>query len=122
MADINDTNFVIFLIIYMMVIGIVSSVFNPAMYSFGTDDYIEAGQFQEKADDFTDPDEPENEPFWQPIADFFAGTFTVVGSIFMFLWAGFTLNIPSVPIVIRALMCSPIWGGLAWILAKYIRG
>jgi len=108
-------DFVIFIIIYIMVIGLVSSFMNPDMYSFGEEDYLIGEQFAE--DKTQDSDD-----WWQGLVNFVVGTINAIATIAMFLWSGFTLNIPGIPLVIKALLCSPIYGGLAYLIATYMRG
>jgi len=110
----QDTDFVIFLIIYMMVVGIVSSVFNPGMYTFGEEDYIGNSQFEES--------QQKDNSFFDKIVNAVSSVIDAFVGIVTFLYAGFTLNIPAVPAIIRIVMCSPIWGGTAYLIAKYIRG
>ena len=108
-------DFIIFVIIYMMVIGVVSSIFNPSMYSFGDDDYIGTEGFEQ-------PEQVKDKNIFEKLWDFGKSVVAGVASIGMFLYAGFTMNIPDVPWIIKILMLSPIYGGMAYIIATWVRG
>ena len=105
-------DFVIFIIIYMMVVGIVSSIFNPEMYSFGEEDYV-SPEIQEQV---------RNDNWWDGIVNAITGIATALGNIISFLWAGLTLNIPEVPLVVRVVMCSPMWGAMGYTIVTLIPG
>jgi len=111
----QDTEFVIFVVVYMLIIGIVSSIFNPGIYYFGEEDFISAEEvgYEEHYEDAS---------WYQPILDFFGGTFNMILNIFAFLWACLTLNIEGVPWVVKILLCSPMYGGMGYIIAKLVRG
>jgi len=105
--------YVIFIFVYMMVIGLVSSAFNPDMYSFGEEDYVTQSEIDTGDVRQTSPEDPS---LWEKITGFFGGVFNVLGSIFTFMWAGLTLNIPNVPLIIKIALCSPMWVGLGYII------
>lgn len=117
MAGGDKLHFIIFIIIYMMVIGLVSSIFNPGMYAFGEDDYVSA----EEAGAEQRIEEGESN-WWDPIINGILGVFDTLAAVATFLWAGLTLNIPEVPFVVKILLCSPMWVGTGYVIAEYIRG
>jgi ABC-type sugar transport system permease subunit len=106
-------DFVIFVVVYMMVIGIVSSVFNPDMYSFDEEDYIQPEMAEQQSQDSN---------WWDGIVAFVSGAIDVIVGISTFLWAGLTLNIPEVPETIRVVMCSPMWAGMGYVIFTALRG
>jgi len=114
-------DFVIFICIYVIVVGVVSSVFNPDQYTFGDEDYIS----QPAMDDYIEEDD-EEPGLLEGFIDWIVGGVTMVADgirmFFTFIWAGFTLNIPEVPALIRIVMCSPVWGGSIYLFATLVRG
>lgn len=110
MGKIGNLDFVIFIVIYIMVIGIVSSVFNPAMYSFGEDDYINPDSYEVK--------KPESQSWWDKLLDAFSAIFNFVRSVMAFLWAGLTLDIPDIPWMVKVIFCAPIWGGTLYVIGS----
>lgn len=101
-------------------IGIVSSVFNPDMYAFGDDDYVN----QPAMDEFSGT--KEDKGVIGNFIDWVIGgaslVFNAIMMVFTFIWAGFTLDIPSVPNIIRIVMCSPIWGATILLVVSLIKG
>jgi len=115
----SELNFIIFLVIYIMVIGIVSSVFNPQQYSFGAEDTVSGEQFgaQPNAEK---QDKGIITGFIDAVVGAVTGFIRVIATIVTFLWSAFTLNIPDVPWMVRIIMCSPIYGGMAYVIIKLL--
>jgi len=97
---IGKLNFILFLVIFMLCVGIINVVFNPTAYGLGEQNMLgyESGVFQDQQS--------------QPSGgDMFSALNQFVSLIFAgltLLSAGFYLNIPGVPAIVNLLLCVPV--------------
>jgi hypothetical protein len=94
---IGKLNFFVFLCIYVIIVGVVCAMFNPSVTGFDNNPYKESNTFADKKTPATD--------LW--------GMFGFIGDIvkvaLSVFWAGLTLNIPDVPIIVKAFMVTPVF-------------
>lgn len=97
---IGKLNFILFLVIFMLVVGIVNVVFNPTAYGLGEQNMLgyEGGVFQDQQS------QPADNNIFTAISQFVALIFAGL----TLLSAGFYLNIPGIPMIVNLLLCVPV--------------
>jgi hypothetical protein len=91
----------VFFIFYFLAVAIVSSLFNPGMYSVGTGAPYPPGMHLEN---------------WQTGGATNPGDVTYGWQFMSFIGAGLSLNIPDIPAIVRIVMLLPMYGALAYFI------
>jgi hypothetical protein len=108
-------DFILFLCVYMSVIGIVTVIFSPSSA-------VSAPFESEVSSVKLMNEENADENWWDGIVDAVTAFADAVGWFIGFIGGALTLNIPGVPLYIRAIFVSPIIVVVGILIADYIRG
>ena len=110
---IGKLNFILFLVIYVLAIGITNAVFNPTTYSVGSGTGLgfEAGVFKDQQQP------PSGSDIFSALNQFVSIIFTGMSILFN----GFWINVPGVPLIVNLLLCLPVDILLVIVLMDIIR-
>jgi len=110
---IGKLNFILFLVIYMLVIGVTNAVFNPAAYSVGSGSALgyEGGVFQDQQQ------QPSGTDIFSAIGQFVS----IIFSGLSLLLNGFWITVPGVPAIVNLVLCAPVDILLVIVLMDIIR-
>ncbi|MEO5351544.1 MAG: hypothetical protein H7836_18170 [Magnetococcus sp. YQC-3] len=115
----------------LLAVVIVTCIFALEI-SYGYDDVLERFENKELTDDDIPVDDKENSNWWDGIVDFLSGVAdAVVSAITGFMnvlglfWDLMTFNLNAftdISVVIRILLCIPLWTAFFYMGAKIVRG
>lgn len=108
----RNLNFVVFYCIVFVVFGLIIGVF------FGEE--VEQMSVDEMRP--VNPNVPDQRAWWQKAWDSITGFFAPIFNALQFLWRAITMDIPGLPMPIRALIVTPLHVGMGYVILTHIPG